>query len=62
MWKGIVFGGVCGRIDVLCIVDLYMEGWINIDDLIMYIMFLDDINKVFDLMYEGELICSVVLY
>lgn len=44
MWKGIVFGGVKGCIDVLKIVDWYMEGKINIDDLIINVMLLEKIN------------------
>ncbi len=61
-WKGTAFGGARGRTDVPRIVDLYMEGRINIDDLITHTMPLDDINKAFDLMHEGESIRSVVLY
>jgi len=44
------------------IVDWYMEGKINIDDLITHTMPLDDINNAFDLMHKGESIRSVVLY
>jgi S-(hydroxymethyl)glutathione dehydrogenase/alcohol dehydrogenase len=42
------------------IVDWYMDGKINIDDLITHKMPLDDINKAFDLMHAGESIRSVV--
>ena len=48
--------------DVPKIVDGYMEGKINIDDLITHTMPLDDINKSFDLMKRGESIQSVVIY
>ena len=61
-WKGTAFGGARGRTDVPKIVDWYMDGKINIDDLITHTMPLDDINKAFDLMHEGESIRSVVLY
>ena len=44
------------------IVDWYMDGKINIDDLITHTMSLDDINKGFDLMHAGESIRSVVIY
>ena len=44
------------------IVDWYMEGKINIDDLITHTMPLEDINKGFDLMKRGESIRGVVLY
>ena len=62
VWKGTAFGGARGRTDVPQIVDWYMEGKINIDDLITHTMPLDDINSAFDLMHEGESIRSVVVY
>ena len=61
-WEGSAFGGARGRTDVPKIVDGYMEGKINIDDLITHTMPLDDINKGFDLMKRGESIQSVVIY
>ena len=61
-WKGTAFGGARGRTDVPKIVDWYMDGKINIDDLITHTMPLDDINKAFDLMHAGESIRSVVTY
>ena len=36
------------------IVDWYMDGKINIDDLITHTMPLDKINDAFDLMHEGK--------
>ena len=62
VWKGSAFGGARGRTDVPKIVDMYMEGRINIDDMITHTMGLDDINKAFELMHAGESIRSVVLY
>ena len=62
VWRGTAFGGARGRTDVPKIVDWYMDGKINIDDLITHTMPLDDINKGFDLMHAGESIRSVVLY
>ncbi len=61
-WKGTAFGGARGRTDVPRIVDWYMDGKINIDDLITHVMPLDDINKAFDLMHSGESIRSVVTF
>lgn len=61
-WHGVAFGGARGRTDVPTIVDWYMEGKINIDDLITHTMPLNDINQAFDLMHQGESIRSVVLY
>ena len=62
VWRGTAFGGARGRTDVPKIVDWYMEGKINIDDLITHQMPLRDINKAFDLMHAGESIRSVVQY
>jgi S-(hydroxymethyl)glutathione dehydrogenase/alcohol dehydrogenase len=61
-WRGTAFGGAKGRTDVPKIVDWYMDGKINIDDLITHTMPLEDINTAFDLMHAGESIRSVVLY
>ena len=60
VWKGTAFGGAKGRRDVPKIVDWYMDGKINIDDLITHKLKLGDINKGFDLMHSGESIRSVV--
>ncbi|MEO1446867.1 MAG: zinc-binding dehydrogenase, partial [Cyanobacteria bacterium J06635_11] len=62
VWKGSAFGGARGRTDVPKIVDWYMDGKINIDDLITHTMPLENINDAFDLMHRGESIRSVVLY
>jgi len=62
VWRGTAFGGARGRTDVPKIVDWYMDGRINIDDLITHTMGLDEINSAFDLMHEGKSIRSVVLY
>ncbi|NGM86407.1 S-(hydroxymethyl)glutathione dehydrogenase/class III alcohol dehydrogenase [Parapusillimonas sp. SGNA-6] len=61
-WKGSAFGGARGRTDVPKIVDWYMDGKINIDDLITHILPLDKINDGFELMKRGESIRSVVVY
>ena len=62
VWKGTAFGGAKGRRDVPKIVDWYMDGKINIDDLITHTLALEDINKGFDLMHEGKSIRSVVVF
>jgi S-(hydroxymethyl)glutathione dehydrogenase/alcohol dehydrogenase len=62
VWKGTAFGGARGRSDVPGIVDWYMEGRINIDDLITHTMPLADINRAFELMHAGESIRSVVTF
>jgi S-(hydroxymethyl)glutathione dehydrogenase/alcohol dehydrogenase len=61
-WKGTAFGGARGRTDVPKIVDWYMDGKINIDDLITHSMSLEKINEAFDLMHQGKSIRSVVLF
>ncbi|WP_159586867.1 S-(hydroxymethyl)glutathione dehydrogenase/class III alcohol dehydrogenase [Chelativorans xinjiangense] len=62
VWRGTAFGGARGRTDVPKIVDWYMDGKINIDDLITHTMPLEEINTAFDLMHEGKSIRSVVIY
>lgn len=62
VWKGTAFGGAKGRTDVPKIVDWYMDGKINIDDLITHTMPLTEINHAFDLMHQGESIRSVVMF
>ncbi len=59
-WRGTAFGGARGRTDVPKIVDWYMQGKINIDDLITHKLPLERINEAFDLMHSGESIRSVV--
>ena len=62
VWQGSAFGGARGRTDVPKIVDWYMDGKINIDDLITHILPLERINEGFDLMHAGKSIRSVVVY
>jgi S-(hydroxymethyl)glutathione dehydrogenase/alcohol dehydrogenase len=62
VWKGTAFGGARGRTDVPRIVDWYMEGRINIDDLITHVLPFEKINDGFELMRRGESIRSVVTY
>ncbi|MDD3760370.1 MAG: S-(hydroxymethyl)glutathione dehydrogenase/class III alcohol dehydrogenase [Acidithiobacillus sp.] len=61
-WRGSAFGGARGRTDVPKIVDWYMDGKINIDDLITHVMPLEQINEAFDLMHEGKSIRSVITF
>jgi len=62
VWRGTAFGGVRGRSELPGYVDRYMEGVINIDDMVTHTMPLEQINDAFDLMHEGKSIRSVVLY
>jgi len=59
-WEGSAFGGARGRTDVPKIVDWYMEGKLNIDELITHKLKLEDINEGFALMKRGESIRAVV--
>ncbi len=62
VWKGTAFGGARGRTDVPKIVDWYMEGRINIDDLITHTLPHAEVNRAFDLMHTGESIRTVLTY
>ena len=62
VWKGTAFGGARGRTDVPKIVDWYMNGQINIDDLITHVMPLEKINDAFELMHKGGSIRSVITF
>lgn len=62
IWKGSAFGGARGRTDVPQIVEWYMDGKLNIDDLITHVMPLEKINDAFELMHKGESIRSVVTF
>ncbi|MBK2108851.1 S-(hydroxymethyl)glutathione dehydrogenase/class III alcohol dehydrogenase [Francisella tularensis] len=52
-WKGSAFGGMRGRTDVPMIVDWYMDGRIDIDNLITANIKIDDINKGFAEMHNN---------
>jgi len=60
VWRGSAFGGVRGRSQLPGMVDQYMHGKIKVDEMITHTMGLEDINRAFDLMHEGESIRSVV--
>ena len=62
VWRGTAFGGVRGRTELPGYVDDYMDGKIKIDEMITHTMGLEDINRAFDLMHDGESIRSVIHY
>ena len=62
VWRGTAFGGVKGRSELPGYVDKYMDGGIEIDAMVTHTMGLEDINKAFDLMHDGESIRSVVIF
>ena len=61
-WRGAAFGGVKGRTELPGYVDRYMEGRIKIDELVSASIPLEEVNRAFDLMHEGEAIRVVVVY
>ena len=62
VWRGSAFGGVKGRSQLPGMVDQYMSGDIKVDEMITHTMGLEDINRAFDLMHDGESIRSVIHY
>jgi S-(hydroxymethyl)glutathione dehydrogenase/alcohol dehydrogenase len=62
VWRGSAFGGVRGRTELPGFVDNYMDGKIKIDELITHTMGLEEINRAFDLMHDGESIRAVIHY
>jgi S-(hydroxymethyl)glutathione dehydrogenase / alcohol dehydrogenase len=62
VWKGSAFGGARGRTDVPKIVDWYMDGKINIDNLITQVMPIEQVNEAFHLMHQGEGIRTVLTF
>jgi len=62
VWRGSAFGGVKGRTQLPDYVERYMSGEIKIDEMVTFTMPLDEINRAFKLMHDGEAIRSVVIY
>jgi S-(hydroxymethyl)glutathione dehydrogenase/alcohol dehydrogenase len=60
VWRGSAFGGVKGRTELPGIVDDFLAGQINIDDMITFTLPLKDINLGFDYMHQGKSIRTVV--
>lgn len=58
--SGGIFGGAKGRTDLPKVVDWYMNGDLNLDDLVTHTLRLEDINDGYDLMRRGESIRSVI--
>ena len=61
-WRGTAFGGTKGRTQLPRFVDRYMAGRIKIDEMVSRTLPLDQINDAFDLMHDGEVIRSVIVY
>jgi len=61
-WRGAAFGGVKGRTELPRYVDRYMSGRIKIDEMVSATLPLEEINRAFDLMHQGEVIRSVIRF
>jgi len=61
-WRGTAFGGTRGRTQLPGFVDRYMKGRIKLDEMVSATMPLEDINRAFELMHDGEVIRSVIIY
>lgn len=62
VWRGTAFGGVKGRSQLPDYVEQYLKGEIKVDEMVTHTMGLQDINKAFDLMHQGESIRSVIVF
>jgi len=59
---GSSFGGGHQRTDVPMLIDLYMSGQYKLDELISRRLPLGELNRAFDLMLQGEVKRSVIVY
>ena len=62
MLTGTSFGGGHQRTDVPMLIDLYMDGKYKLDELISRRLPLGELNEGFDLMLQGEVKRSVIVY
>ncbi len=62
VWRGSAFGGVKGRSQLPGMVDQYLQGEIKVDEFVSHTMPLEDINRAFDLMHQGDGIRSVISF
>ncbi|RFA31404.1 S-(hydroxymethyl)glutathione dehydrogenase/class III alcohol dehydrogenase [Alkalilimnicola ehrlichii] len=60
VWRGSAFGGVKGRSELPGLVEDYLAGKFPLNDFITHTMGLEDINRAFELMHQGESIRSVI--
>ena len=64
VWRGSAFGGVKGRTELPGYVDQYMRDQIKIDEFVTHVMPIEDINRAFELMHNGEsirLCCDILV-
>jgi S-(hydroxymethyl)glutathione dehydrogenase / alcohol dehydrogenase len=62
VFTGSSFGAGHQRTDVPMLIDLYMSGQYRLDELISRRLPLTDLNHAFDLMLQGEVKRSVIVY
>lgn len=62
VWKGSAFGGVKGRTELPGYVDRYLKGEIKVDEMVSHTMPVEEINRAFELMKQGNGIRSVVTF
>lgn len=62
VWRGSAFGGVKGRTELPGYVERYLNGEFKLNDFITHTLPLEDINRAFALMHEGESIRSIIHY
>ena len=62
MLTGSSFGGGHQRTDVPMLIDLYASGKYRLDELISRRLPLRELNRAFDLMLQGEVKRSVIVY
>ncbi len=60
--QGGSFGGARGRTDVPKLVDLYLEGKLDLDGFVTHRLALDDVNRGFELMEAQDGIRSVLVF
>jgi S-(hydroxymethyl)glutathione dehydrogenase / alcohol dehydrogenase len=62
VWKGSAFGGVKGRTELPGYVERYLKGEIKVDEMVSHTMPVEEINRAFELMKQGNGIRSVVTF
>ena len=60
--QGASFGGVRGRDQVPELIQLYMDGKLDVDPFVSHHLTLDDVNTGFDLMEQQDGIRSVIAF
>jgi S-(hydroxymethyl)glutathione dehydrogenase/alcohol dehydrogenase len=59
---GALLGGERPKEAIPRLVDWYIDGYLEIDELISHRITLDEINRGFDMMRNGEAVRTVVLF